>query len=182
MSNKYSRKPRQEIKGSFIYKDEKNRTIYSNPFMKNYGYQLFASDNKKFSLYQMRLPATVLVIVSIIVFFDNYLVALLSGISLYLISTIIFLFVYLPKQTRVNFDKPKMNSFINKSVEKQTNFRLILILIAALALSGLTIYNAKTNNYKGAVLIANYLLAGASFVVFMFNLYIMILKTIKEKR
>ena len=167
----------KKLNGLFIYHDEKGRTIYSNPFMKN-GYIISDSEAKKYSFYSGRLWASILLTLALLYIFDDkYLLAIGCGLLLYIISTLVFIFKYLDSLSLIkDFVKPKKESFIKRKASQQSYARLVATFLVSIAISILLIINAKQSGYTGIALYGSYLLSVIMIVTGLMNIVYMIFK------
>lgn len=167
----------KRLNGLFIYHDEKGRTIYSNPFMKN-GYIISDSEAKKYSFYAGRLWASVLLTLALLFIFDKkYFLAIGAGLLLYVISTLIFVFKYLDSLSLIkDFVKPKKDGFVKRKATTQSYARLVLTFIVSVAIAVLLIINAKQSEYSGIGLYGSYLLSAIMVATGLMNIVYIIYK------
>ncbi len=155
MSN---RQYKDELSGPFIYRDNKNRVIYSNPLLKK-DYLVNNSEAKTFTVFQMRLPIAVLVGMIISLFSENYVLAILAALIIYAGTTLAFWFIYIPKLPVIEkYTKVPKESFLDR-LAKSSRKRLFLLIFLVVSLAFLVVYNAIASGYTGFTLYANFAIA-----------------------
>lgn len=139
-----------DLGGLNIYQDPKKGTVLYDWLTKK-GYQLTTSDVGKYSLSQAFLPvAIVLIYVLVTMFKLEWIPSIIIAVIAYIVMKIVYRITFLNKLPFVeNYSRPDDgNIFINAS-KKYTKIRLILLIILALALIGVTIAYLLTSKLVG---------------------------------
>ena len=153
-----NRQYKDELSGPFIYRDNKNRVIYSNPLLKN-DYLVNNSEARTFGLFSMRFPIAVLAGLIISLFNKNYLLAVIAALLILLVSTLYFWFIYIPKLPVIEkYTKVPKESFLDR-LAKSSKKRLFLLIFLVVSLAFLVVYNAIASGYTGFTLYANFAIA-----------------------
>ena len=129
-----------DLGGFNIYQDPKKGTVLYDWLTKK-GYQLTSSDVGKYSLSQAFLPVAVVLIYILVVFVKmKWTPAIIIAVIAYIAMRIIYRIRFLNKLPFIeNYKRPDDgNIFLNAS-KKYSKVRLILLIILALALIGVTV-------------------------------------------
>lgn len=129
-----------ELGGFNIYQDPKKGTVLYDWLTKK-GYQLTSSDVGKYSLSQAFLPVAVVLIYVLVVFAKMaWTPSIIIAIVAYIAMRIAYRICFLNKLPYIeNYKRPDDgNIFINAS-KKYNKVRLILLIVLALALIGVTV-------------------------------------------
>lgn len=180
----YNNASSNEPKGMFVYRDEKKRYVYKAPYMKE-GRYLTKSDIKTFSLFEMRLPGSILICVLLGYMMDNnYVIGAIAGIVTYVAFTLIMVFWYLPQlPVATGFKKPSGSSSLEASAKSAPYWRILVLIIAAAALGVITIYNCNKKGYTGFTLYGNYALAALAIVYSLYHVIVLFKKlSLKEDK
>ena len=134
----------KDIYGLGIFHDKLKRTVYSGPFMKN-GYVISDRNAKAFRYYRLRLMGAFLAMVAGAMVFDkNYLVGTIVGVVFYIVTTLMFFFLFLPKCPVVyNYLKPKQN-IIKNMANSQSMGRAVFTAVSIVLLSSILFIIATT--------------------------------------
>ena len=134
----------KDIYGLGIFHDKLKRTVYSGPFMKN-GYVISDRNAKTFRYYRLRLMGAFLAMVAGAMVFDkNYLVGTIVGVVFYIVTTLMFFFLFLPKCPVVyNYLKPKQN-IIKNMANSQSMGRAVFTAVSIVLLSSILFIIATT--------------------------------------
>lgn len=136
-----------DLGGFNIYQDPKKGTVLYDWLTKK-GYQLTSSDVGKYSLSQAFLPvAVVLIYVLVVLVKLDWIPSILIAIVAYIVMKIVYRIKFLNKLPFIeNYKRPDDgNIFINAS-KKYSKARLILLIILALALIGVTVAYLLTSS------------------------------------
>lgn len=139
-----------DLGGFNIYQDPKKGTVMYDWLTKK-GYQLTTSDVGKYSLSQAFLPVAVVLIYVLVVFAKlGWKTSILIAIAAYIVMKVIYRITFLNKLPYVeNYQRPDNgNIFLNAS-KKYSKARLILLIILAVALIGVTIAYLLTSELAG---------------------------------
>lgn len=168
MSNKFNIK---ELDGLFIYHDEKNRTIYSNPFQKD-GYILTNSDYKAYIVYSARWLIAISVPALLYYFVELSIpMFILIALAIYAIGSALFYFKFLPSLPIVkNFKKPKRDNLFIRNSDKLSTLRLLSVFIIGILAAVLLIINLRMSNFDKLTLYANYLVIAFVILYSIFDL------------
>lgn len=152
------KKNAKEIDGVSIYRDQKNRAIYSNIFMKD-GYVINSNDIKSYFLYNSRLVIGIIVSVVLYYFIPSLgYYSLIIGALVYVIMAFLFYKKYLPSLNKIkNFEKPYKDNYFKKLAKTKSYFTIIAFILSCVLFGILLIFNAIKSNYDGFLLIANYI-------------------------
>ncbi|MBR0461584.1 MAG: hypothetical protein IJJ00_02565 [Erysipelotrichaceae bacterium] len=134
----------QNIYGLGIFHDKLKRTVYSGPFMKD-GYVISDKNAKVFRYYRMRLMGAFLAMVAGALVFDkNYLAGTIVGVIFYIVTTLMFYFLFLPKCPVIhNYLKPKQN-IIKNLANAQSMKRIIFTVVSIVVLASMLFIIATT--------------------------------------
>ncbi|MDO4940735.1 MAG: hypothetical protein Q4E33_03465 [Erysipelotrichaceae bacterium] len=180
------KKEKKELKVSdlndiFVYKVDKNY-IYCAPFSKT-GYILSNKEAKPFSVYSTRyyLPLSIAILAFLIS--KSIIISIIALVGLFIIMELMFRKNVLANCPVIeNFERPTKNSIFEKAANKFQHNELFVPLVLLIVLAIAIPINAKSNNYEGAVLIGNYVVAGLAFALAIFILMCIIyIKNHKKK-
>ena len=161
-----------DIFGLFIYQ-EPNRTVYCDIFSKN-GYIINNAEAKTYQTWGFRLPIALVLFILLpeYVFDGNYYLSGAIALAVFVISSIVFRIVYIPKLPAIrNYQKPKRDSIAKKLSDGHRKSSLYLFGISALILGPLAIFNAYHQHYDGLNLFANYLVGDLLFAAGILHIY-----------
>lgn len=149
-----------QLNGFFIFHDEKNRAIYSGPFMKE-GYIIASGDIKEFLIYNSRFIIGLVVGIFLYALLpDKGIIAIICGALVYVVATLLFRFSFLKKLSKVkHFVKPHKDSYFVSLAKSQSYLMITFFILMCEFAGALFFYNAKANNYTGFYLYANIVLA-----------------------
>ena len=135
----------KDLYGIGIFHDKLKRTVYSGPFMKD-GYIITDKLASTFRYYKMRLLGAFLaVIVVALITNNNFLYGTIGGVLFYIVTTIMFYKLFLPKCPCIkNYLKPKQNIIVNLA-NAQSMKRAVITVIIISVLSSLLLLIAKTS-------------------------------------
>ena len=170
-----------ELKGMNIYQDPKHGTILYDWLTKK-GYQLTTSDVKWYGLSQGFLPiAAILAYICYVTVKVNLVSSIIIGLIAYLVMRMLYRFRFLNNLPCVeNYARPnKGNIFLNAS-KNYSKSRLILLVLLALALIGVTVAYLLTSNPQGPEKIGIYILLAAAIAMFGFATISLIIKKNNE--
>lgn len=171
----------KELTGKNIYQI-KNQTIYSNRFMKDYGYQIPDYEADKYRSYSLRGFESIFgFILLLFVVKNNILIPLTVSVLAYIVLSFFFFFKYLPTLPKVeNFKKEKRDNYIVSTAKEMTAGRILVITLLCAIFSLAIIYYPINNNYEGTFRIILFILGGASSIFTIMNLISVIYKLIKK--
>ncbi len=165
----------RDIYGLGIFHDKLKRTVYSGPFMKN-GYVISDKNAKTFRYYRLRLMGSFLAMVAGAMVFDkNYLVGTYIGIAFYVVTTLMFHFLFLPKCPVIyNYLKPKQN-IIKNMANSQSMGRAIFTVVSITILSSILFIIASTmtgydNFFCNAIAIASMVFAYINVLAIIYKI------------
>ena len=135
----------KDIYGFGIYHDKLKRTVYSGPFMKD-GYVISDKNANKFRYYRMRpMGAFIALVAGAMAFDNNFLVGSIIGVVFYIVTTIMFHFLFLPKCPMIrNYAKPKQNLIVNLANSQSIKGAVISVVLITI-LSALLIFIARSS-------------------------------------
>jgi hypothetical protein len=176
MASYNNRASTNEPRGMFVYKDGR-RYIYKPPYLKK-GRYINKSDIKTFSLFEMRLSVSVLIGVLLgYTLEDNYIIGVIVGAIVYIISTLVMILWYLPQlQVAEGFKKQSTMSVLTEQANNSPYWRLFVVVGLSAALAIFTYINANNQGYTGFVLYGNYILAGISMLYSVYTIVVLIRK------
>lgn len=167
-------------RGFNIYSDDKDRTIYYDPFTKE-AFLITKADEKKFWIYSSRFVMGF--IAGYIAFHISHslLISLFVGVATYLVMLFFFRKMFLVDLTVIdNFIKERNDPLHVRLADNFETPKIIVIVLLSFALSIGSIVNVLNQNYSTPVNILNYLLAFGAFVFGLFYIYVLIYKNRKE--
>ena len=175
---KYTNK---NLKGSNIYRlKNSNQTIYYDNLTKT-AFIISNKDALFFQTWQLRLPLCLMAMGLIILFTSDFKLAVIIGALLFVISSILFRFLFLNKlPVSTTFKKPESHGFIRDIAIKYSNNSLILIAVLFGSMAVSLIANQIIRPIAGAKEIFVYVLMILSIIVTIFLIYVINLKK-KEK-
>ena len=169
------------INGLFVYHDNKDNAIYHDLFS-NRDYAIPHETYDKYTFYSLRAViaiALIFLMKDILKFeLSN---AVLIGICIYLILSLLFRYNYLWKfKESLYFYNHKRDNAVVKTAKEYTAGRLfLLVLIATIILASL-IFQGLQSHYAGKDLIAFYALTAIAVLFIAFYLIVLIVKLIKK--
>ncbi len=166
-----------DLSGIFIHQDPKRGTIYYD-ILSRKGYILTSSDVRMYSLYSAMLPLCILAVaLSVSLFGLSYISAIILFAALYLLTAIVFRFLFFSKLPVAENWKPArpQNIFLYfaRGYSKQ---RLIILVILLLLLGILMPLYGRIENYEGANLIGSDLLGAIALTGCIIILISLIIK------
>ena len=176
MANKKQKKA-SELKGFNIYQDPKKGTVLYD-WLTRKGYQLTTSDVGTYSLSQAFLPVSVVLVYGLYRFFkmDMYKAIIISIIA-YIVMRLIYRIKFLNKLPAIeNYKRPDDGNIFQNAAKKYSKARLILLIILAVALVGVSIAYLLTSELGNIEKIGMYLLTAAASAMFLFGLIALIIK------
>lgn len=139
-------------------------------------------DAKQYSLWQMRMPAAILIGCIAFSYSSNVPISFLVGVGIYVLATVVYLFKFvknLPEAKKfVKEEKDPLPVRLSKNLSMT---RLIISMIMLIALTVLLPIFGKTEHYEGFYLIFTYLLAAATAVLAVMNFWAILIKRKNEK-
>lgn len=170
-----------DITGKHIYQSN-NRTIYSDYFMKDFGYVITDDEAEHYHSYSLRLFESILAF-ALLLFVTNSNVLLSFGISIlaYVVISLLFYFKFLKKLPKIeNFKKEKKDNYIVANAKDMSKARLLVLSIILVVTTICVIYYPIYNNYDGAVKILLFCIGIATGIFTLMNIASLIYKIIKK--
>ena len=176
-NNRYS----QDIEGLFIYHDDKGRSVFSNPFMKN-GYVIKRSDFRQYTVYSTKSLIALAIGTLPYLFVKNWYICIVVGLVAYAVLTAMFHFKYLPSCTKIeNFVKPKREGFIERNVRSQPLSQILISMGLSFLFVVALIYNLIQMKFQGIELVLYWLLIAVAAAYFILNCVLFTKKQVYEK-
>lgn len=171
----------RDIDGIFIYKDDKNRSIYSNPFMKD-GYVINKSEIRPYTFYSSR-PIVALAVGTMPCFFmDNWYVCIALGVVTYIVLAVLFHKKFLAGCRHIeNFTKEKERGFIARSIRNEPASKLLVSTGLSLLLFVAAVINLIYMKFQGIELAIYIVLLVCIFLYFLFTCYLFIQKRKQDR-
>ena len=150
----------RDLAGMFIYQDPKHGTIFYDIFTRK-GYVLTTSDVRTYTFYTMMLPLCILLSFSAMSIFSlNYLSCFIIFISLYLIASVAFRFMFFYKLPLAkNFKPVKKESIFLYMARGYSAKRLMFLIVLLVALTIVTPVYAYMEHYEDINLYSSWILA-----------------------
>lgn len=153
----------RDLKGLFIYQDERHGTVYFDIFTRN-GYILTSKDTRWYTLSITFLPIAVIVFYFSLQLKSGYPIAFASAIGFYAICSIAYRFAFLYKLPCVeNYNINKRKSLIDNLTKTYSKQRLIVLVVFLVALVGTMSAYILTSDFTGILFYALWVIVG--FVV-----------------
>lgn len=170
-----------ELTGKNIYQ-VKSRTIYSDFFMKDYGYLITNDEADHYHSYSLRLFESIFGFALLLfVTKSNVLISFLISFAAYVVITFLFYFKFLRSLPRVdNFKKEKRDNYIVSTAKEMSKLRILAITIICLIFTAAIIYYPINNGYEGIFKVLLFLIGGATAIFTLMNLAALIYKLIKR--
>ena len=160
----------KEIKGTFIYQDQKGRTVYYDIFTHN-GYIIPKSNYVSYAKYQVNTPLAIIVLVILITYTENILLALAVASLIWIGIYALFRFNFLKKlQVIKDFKCPEKNG-LTTYTSSFSKGRLVFLALILIVLAITSILNIKNSNFTGNVLFMNYVITAVAGLGALFFLY-----------
>ena len=173
-------KVKQEITapvGLNLYQDEKNRTIYKHPFLKQAVY-IPTYDYRTFELYRKRYILAISVFVVLFTLLNEWF-----GVPFWVsiaISVLVWLFLewkfykFLQTEQPVKKFQPKTYKDYYDNFEAQSTEKIVLKTILYLLLGALIVYNSYYSNYQGLYIIASWAVLALCIAYAIFQIVVLV--------
>lgn len=170
-----------ELTGKHIYQ-QKNKTIYSDFFMKDYGYLITSDAADKYRSYSLRGFESIFgFVLLLLVSKSNIIFSFLASLCAYIVITLMFYFKFLHSLPKVeNFIKEKRDGYIIATAKDMSVVRILIITIICAIFTAAIIYYPINNGYEGVFRILLFLIGGVAGIFTLMNLFSLIYKIIKR--
>lgn len=178
---KYNKYNSHNLKGNNIFFiKNNNQTVYYDWLTKN-AYIITDNDALFFQTWQLRLPLSLIAIGFIMLFFDDMKLAIVIGLVLFIILSILFRVLFLKKLAiNATFKKPASKGLIRDIASKYSRNALLIIAMLFGSMGASLIINQIIRSINGTKQIVVYSLAAVSLVIVLFVIYVIRVKD-KEK-
>ena len=168
---------KSNIGGMFIYKNKNNQNVYYDIITKK-AYIITKQDENKYSVFSSRLVMSISLSILI-----TWLIkisipfAILAGVALYVITTLIFRLKFLPSLVEdTKFIKPKRSNIFHDSAKTTPLNKMIVGCVIILVIIALSIIEIKTNGAQGQKLIGQIIIISVASLYLIFLLITIIVK------
>lgn len=173
-----------ELRGRNIYQ-LKNKTIYSDIFMKDHGYLITNYDAEKYYSYSLRgFESIFALVLLLLVTNSNFFLSFAVSITAYIVLTILFYVKFIPTLQLVpNFVKPKRDTFVVETAKDMSKGRILALSVVCASFGLLCLCYPEVNGYEGlfrTLLIALGGVALAFSVCYLIALFYKITKKVKD--
>lgn len=170
-----------ELTGKHIYQ-LKNKTVYSDFFMKNYGYLITDEYADRYHSYSLRLFESIFAFALLLfVTKSNVLISFLISLTAYLIISLLFYFKFLKSLPKIeNFKKEKRDGYIVSTAKEMSKARILAITIILLIFTAAIIYYPINNGYEGIFKVLLFGIGIATGIFAIVNLISLFYKIIKK--
>lgn len=166
----------KDLQGLSIYRDSKNRAIYSDFITGKKGYIITDSTLPTFNKYELRLPLALCVFVLLYFLVKlNLFISIGIGLAIYLVISILFYTKFLNELTETeNFEKKK-EGFLDITAETKPTASVIISVVVAILLGVLSIINGS--RYDDIYIrYLNYIIAIVAFIYALMMLVVCVKK------
>ena len=170
-----------ELRGRNIYQ-LKNRTIYSDSFMKDHGYLITNYDAEKYYSYSLRGFESIFgLVLLLLISKSNFLLSFIVAIGAYVVLSILFYVKFIPSLQLVpNFKKPPRDNYIVSTAKEMSKGRLFALVIVCILFGLLCIYYPIANNYEGLFKTLLTALGIVAIVASIIHLIALVYKIVKK--
>lgn len=170
-----------ELTGKHIYQ-LKNKTVYSDGFMKDYGYLITDEQADRYHSYTLRLFESIFGF-ALLLFAtkSNVLISFLISFLAYVVISLLFYFKFLKSLPKIeNFKKEKRDGYIVSTAKEMSAGRIIAITIILIIFTAAIIYYPIGNGYEGIFKILLFGIGIATGIFALVNLASLLYKLIKK--
>lgn len=170
-----------ELRGRNIYQ-LKNRTIYSDIFMKDHGYLITNYDAEKYYSYSLRGFESVFgLVLLLLISKSNYLLSFTVSILAYVVLSILFYVKFIPSLQLVpNFIKPHRDNYIVTTAKEMSKGRILALSVVCSLFGLLCIFYPSANNYEGLFKTLLIALGAAALIAGIIHFVALVYKIIKK--
>lgn len=170
-----------DLTGLFLYQ-EKKRTVYYDIFTKN-GYIINNAEARTYMLWSTRYSTLLLIGCLIFYATNNLLLSILTPIAGIGIAEFVFRKAFLYKLPEIkNYKRPEKAGYIDETAEKESYFRIILLILSGFLLAFIIGSNINSGVYKDQLsVVVGYVVAFGALFVAMLNV-VALIKKLKNKR
>lgn len=170
-----------ELTGKNIYQ-LKNKTVYSDFFMKNYGYLITDEEADHYHSYSLRLFESIFAFALLLfVTKSNVLISFFISLAAYFIISLLFYFKFLRSLPRIeNFKKEKKDGYIVSTAKEMSKGRILAITIILIIFTMAIIYYPINNGYEGIFRVLLFGIGIATGIFALVNLMSLLYKIIKR--
>ena len=149
----------KDLSGLFIDHDPKRGCVYYDVFRKK-GYILTNADAKKYNLYTLALPLSIMAGYLLALFGVSTWICVAFAIVAYLGFRIMFRFKFLYNLPEIpNYTRKNKDNILVSYAKQYGTIRLAVLTVLLAAISVVTVLNAKVAKFEGFNLYMNYAVA-----------------------
>lgn len=139
-----------ELRGRHIYQ-LKNKTVYSDFFMKNHGYLITDEEADHYHSYTLRLFESIFgFAILLFVTKSNVLISFLIALAAYVVISLLFYFKFLKSLPKIeNFKKEARDGYIVSTAKEMSSGRILAISILLVVFTAAIIYYPYSNGLEG---------------------------------